>query len=378
MNISDADRANIERLRNAYKLFTFQLTPYYDTDFNLLRWLQGHENNFEIIVPKLKNHLLLRKSKLKLDELADRQRNHPVHHHWKCGITGPALVTPNAIVNIEQTGSNDFWGMLQTYSSHEVFKARVLDLETMLRAVMEMEEKTGEQASVIYVMDLSNLSYNKRLISLMTGPMSSISSFMSEHYVELVHTSFAKPLIPEKTRNKVKIFGSNWRQEMLKLAVPEVLPAFWNEPNSNVFKADVERAVPLDPKNYYVFKELENMETLSIPPGKVDFFATKGDEGQVLSWTIVTDGNFGYALYWTNDEKETDVTKMEKIFPGFMKVPGPTKVPIKDDLICEKTGFYKLWISNEHAWFHTLRISCNFFASSAITPSDYTTTLVNS
>lgn len=44
----------------------------------------------------------------------------------------------------------------------------------------------------------------------------------------------ARPLLPEKTRNKVKIFGSNWREEVVKIAVPETLPTFWNEPGEDV------------------------------------------------------------------------------------------------------------------------------------------------
>lgn len=47
-------------------------------------------------------------------------------------------------MNIEQTGRNDYWGMLMTYSISELLKARLHDLETMLRRVMQMERETGK------------------------------------------------------------------------------------------------------------------------------------------------------------------------------------------------------------------------------------------
>lgn len=50
---------------------------------------------------------------------------------------------PNLIVNIELTGINDFWGMLQTFSLTEIMKGRIYDLESMLKAVMDLEANTG-------------------------------------------------------------------------------------------------------------------------------------------------------------------------------------------------------------------------------------------
>lgn len=96
MSISESDRVAINELREAVKEHVsqskkkkltlnvnLQLTPYYDTDFNLLRWLKGHDYKMDVIKPKLINHLLFRKSDWDLDSLADKPRDHPVHHHWK-------------------------------------------------------------------------------------------------------------------------------------------------------------------------------------------------------------------------------------------------------------------------------------------------------
>ncbi|KAK6048908.1 hypothetical protein COOONC_13587 [Cooperia oncophora] len=112
MTISETDREKIDELRNIVK---YHITPYYDTDYNLLRWLKGHDYNLEIITPKLINHLMLRKM-WDLDTLADKPRDHIIHKHWKSGLTGEAVKTPNCVVNIEQTGGNDYWGTVKHIS----------------------------------------------------------------------------------------------------------------------------------------------------------------------------------------------------------------------------------------------------------------------
>jgi hypothetical protein len=115
-------------------------------------------------------------------------RAHPIHSHWQHGLSGLSGKIENALVNIEQSGANDYWGMLMTYPLNEIMRARVYDLETMLRRVMDEEKRTGKQASILYIMDLTDLKFDRHLPSILTGPLASVSAFMAEHYVELIHT----------------------------------------------------------------------------------------------------------------------------------------------------------------------------------------------
>lgn len=139
--LTTEERVLVNKLRLMVK---HELTPYYDTDFNLLRWLQGYNNDLSTIVPKLLYHLRFRKSCWNLDEMHKCPRNHPIQSHWPDGITELSGVIENAIVNIEQAGPNDYWGMLQTYSLSEIMKSRIQDLELMLMEVMRQEKKTGK------------------------------------------------------------------------------------------------------------------------------------------------------------------------------------------------------------------------------------------
>ncbi|CAD6198936.1 unnamed protein product [Caenorhabditis auriculariae] len=367
MPISESDQEAIKKLRELVK---DQLTPYYDTDFNLLRWLKGHDYNYDVIKPKLLNHLLFRKSDWDLDHLADKPRDHPVHNHWKSGLTGVAEKTPNTIVNIEQTGANDYWGMLNSYPINEILRARVHDLESMLRAVMELEARTGEQCSVIYVMDLTGLKMDRKLTTLVSGGLASISAFMAEHYVEMVHSfvlvnvpsfihavwTIARPLLPEKTRNKVNIMGSNWKADILKLAHGDCLPTYWNEEgNREPFHAPIERCVPFPTEGYYKGTVPSDSKILSVGPGKTDYVDVDVKEGQKLSWEIHANGHFAFVIYKVEDGVENE--NLARVYPLFSKIPGPTLVPCVDNLICRHNGKYRLWFGNQHAWFHTLKIN---------------------
>ncbi|KAI6227451.1 CRAL-TRIO domain-containing protein [Aphelenchoides fujianensis] len=367
--ISESDREQIEKLR---ELVRDELTPYYDTDFNLLRWLQGHNYKIDEILPKLKNHLTFRRSRWDLDHVADKPRDHPIHAHWKAGLSGLSGKIPNSFINVEQTGANDYWGLLQTYPLNEIMRARIHDLEYMLRKVMEEEERTGEQCHVIYIMDLTGLQFDRRLMGLLTGALSSISAFMAEHYVEMIHKfilvnvpsfistiwSIVKPLLPERTKNKVKIFGSNWKSEILEYANPEVLPVFWNEGNEETFKAPLERAVPFPESGYYNQGAITDARQLDVPAGKTGCVTVEAAKGQKFSWTFQTDGHFAYACFLApaDDPQTEDPARMTAVYPRFNKVPGPTHVPLHDHIECSEAGVYKLWFSNEHAWLHTLRV----------------------
>ncbi|CAI4222891.1 unnamed protein product [Auanema sp. JU1783] len=369
MGISSADKERIEQLRQLVK---DQITPYYDTDFNLLRWLKGHDYDLKIILPKLINHLKLRTSDWQLDKVADAPRNHKVHDHWKSGLTGPSVLTPNTIVNIEQSGNNDYWGLLKTYPINDILRARVYDLESMLRSVMEMEKQTGEQCSILYIMDLSGIVMDRHTITLMTGGLSAISAFMSEHYVEMVHSfvlvnvptfisaiwSIAKPLLPEKTRLKVNILGGNWREEVQKLADPNTLPSYWNlEGNDGPFKANVEIGLQFPETGYYSGGISKGSEVLSVSAGKTGYVDMIVKKNSKLRWEVHASGHFAFCIYKLDKSVGDDYTKMERAYPLFSKVPGPTLVPCIDEISCDDDGIYRFWFGNEHAWLHTLKIT---------------------
>ncbi|CAI2358174.1 unnamed protein product [Caenorhabditis sp. 36 PRJEB53466] len=368
--ISPEDQIKIQQLR---KLVKDDLSAYYDTDFNLLRWLQGHNTlPVEEIAKKLKHHLNLR-SAWHLDDLHKKERNHPIHKHWKYGITGPSGILENVIVNIEQCGKTDYTGMMETFSILEVMRARMVDLEQMLAHVMEIEATTGKQAWILYVMDVTGLQYNKKLYDLVTGSMKSLADFMADHYVEMIKyfvpvcvPSFAttlyfvvRPLLPEKTREKVRLIGeSNWRDDVLQYAVHSALPSIWDNEN-HTFGGFVELPVAYPMDGYYSAKNnsvVKNAVTVNVPYGKTHVVTKFIEAGGTLKWWVRGNRNFGFGVFWSEVEQVDDFFTAKQVSPCFPWMPGPTLVPMEDEVVVKKDAYYHVWVSNERAWWRSLEV----------------------
>ncbi|KHN81169.1 CRAL-TRIO domain-containing protein F28H7.8 [Toxocara canis] len=374
--ISEEDRQRISHLR---KLVLPYLTDYYDFDFNFLRWLQGHSDPIDVIAEKLKNHLKARSSLWRMDKLGTMSRDKDIHKHWPYRITGLSGKLENVPVIIEQTAQIDFVGMLKTYSPTDILLARMTHLENMLYTVMEIEKKTGKQAYILYVIDLTELKYEMGIFRMILGPLKCLADFMADHYVELIKYvlivnappfmskvwNFAKPLMPTRTREKARLLSpSKWREEILEFANADALPDKWNTPDGPQFTSFIPLPIPFRKNDYYDCNELpEKLDVVHIPAGRSIFITRYADVGEQISWIIVADSHFAFAIYRADQEDEDDPTTMETVYPSFGWLPGPTAVPIKETHTIQKNGFYKLHLMNSRAWFHTLRVSyCfNFF-----------------
>ncbi|CAD5229624.1 unnamed protein product [Bursaphelenchus okinawaensis] len=380
MTISQLNPDELKKVNQLRKLVSEELKPgdYYNTDFNLLRWIQGNcHDSLEEVAKKLKTHLKMRKSCWNLDEMARKPRKHPIHNHWRYGITSESKVLSNVIVNIEQCGETDYSGMIETYSIQEVMKARCQDLEDLLAEVMEMEAKTGRQASVLYIMDLTGLQYNTRLYTLVTGAMRALSEFMAHHYVELIKyfllvnvPSFiytiwmvAKPLIPERTRHKVRILSSHgWREELLEYSCVEALPTKWNTDTITHFEANVDLPVPYPVENYYrnCPKVVKDLEKIRLAARKTQLITKELKKGDMLSWFVSADADFGFGVYFTKHREEKNLENMSTVYPCLEWMPGPSESPLDGEVEAPEDGYYRIWMSNERAWWHTLSLQCKF------------------
>uniref|UniRef100_A0A0N5AVW2 CRAL-TRIO domain-containing protein n=1 Tax=Syphacia muris TaxID=451379 RepID=A0A0N5AVW2_9BILA len=378
--ISNEDREKIHQLRELVK---DNLMEYYDTDFNFLRWLQGHgEQPIEKIADKLNVHLKARSSLVKLEELPEHMKEYPVYQYWPFGLTDLSKTIDNCLINVESVGLTDFWAVMQSYSLTEILKSRISYLEELFKRVMELEKQTKRQAWVIFILDLSHLKYNKHLYHLIVGPLKSLSEFMADHYVELVKYFVivnapaifsalwytASPILPERTKEKIRILGSNWRKEILKYAVPESLPSSWNLEHENFYRFCLPTPLKLTENDYYNKKAgaPDGSKTLSVNAGKFSFLTAKLNSGDTLHWWLMADGSFGFGIFKTDDENNEDITTMKWAYPHLGEMPGPLWVPIDEQLTIKEAGIYKIYFSNLKAWWHTLTVTYRI----SITPAD--------
>ncbi|GMS81156.1 hypothetical protein PENTCL1PPCAC_3331, partial [Pristionchus entomophagus] len=169
------------------------------------------------------------------------------------------------------------------------------------------------------------LKMDRNVMALVSGALSSIAAFMADHYVELIHSfvlvnvpsfihviwTVVHPLLPERTRNKVNILGSNWRTEIQNLADASVLPSFWNVEGMDVFTANIERGVTVPLELYYKGSMPEDSETVVVKSGKTGTIDMQLKEDQSVHYLLHGDGQFAFAIYFS-DDPERDGEGVEK------------------------------------------------------------------
>lgn len=89
----------------------------------------------------------------------------------------------------------------------------------------------------------------------------------------------------------------------------------------------------------------------------------------IFRWYFWASGDYGFGFFYAGPNKEdleNESLNMKMIFPQMTRLPGPNHVPEKDEVPCEKVGFYKLEFSNKFSWFHSLEID---YAIEVLPPS---------
>ncbi|GMR45309.1 hypothetical protein PMAYCL1PPCAC_15504 [Pristionchus mayeri] len=352
------------RVAELLSLVSADLTPYYDTHFNLLRWIQAYPGeSMEKIAQRLRHHLRFRACTWDIDSIHARERDHPIHKYWP--ITFAGMSGRNCLVLYEQSGLVDYEGIHEHFSVPEIVKAKIFDAEEVLHKVMEIEKETGEQATSMLVIDAEGVQYSKKLVELMLGPMNSRSEFMLTHYVELVDKvvvvnfpSWAhplwllvKPLLPKRSREKVHIFSSsNWREEISSVMDQSSCTVQWDK-----MRLDRPPRVP----RLEITEPLDTLDKVHVKAGRVhwmDFCLEKGDE---LEFHLTGDSSFGVSIILAENKDDEDVSTMCTIYPLFNWIHGPFKVPLADKIVAPVSGTYKLWLSNSRAWWSSVGIRYN-------------------
>lgn len=347
------------------------------TDFDYLRWLQGHDYNLDVIIPKLRHHFLCLRA---YDfENYEKKNDEVMENYCMYGLlksTGKGQFFPY----IDTQGTWDGEGTLKSVSKVDITLHRMFKSEQALKVVRRKEQETGRQSGVIYIVDLEGLHMSPKKMQLLAGPYKHLINFLFKHYVEILQQliiinaptviwtlyNLIKPVLPEKTRQKFIVLGSNWKSELLQYCDPDTLPVHYggtmvgknNDPKCSsqiIYTTKVPERLywspsAKDPKP-------EELTILTVPAGRASFITIEvTKEHGYLEWYYNADGNWGFCIFFTESENETKTDEMEMVFPQFDFVSGPTIIPEKGTIKCKKLGFYKIWFNNYFSWFTKLTV----------------------
>ncbi|CAL2032281.1 hypothetical protein CAEBREN_16655 [Caenorhabditis brenneri] len=358
------------------------LTEYYDTDFNLLRWAQGYGFNKVEALAELRRHLRFRQY-YDLDNILTNVPDHPIlKKYFPLGLVGETG-KENQLLVIECAGRIDLMGILKSVHLSDFLIQRFKFQEKMLAAMNEMERKYGTQCSVIYILDLEGLKFDPALINIVTGPYRILWASVYTAYPEWINTLFLinapsfmsllwkaiGPLLPERTRNKVRICtgNSDWKTSVQKHAHIDNIPKHWGgnlvDKNGDGMCRDILN-IPFDsiPQELYWTPNLEtpaikDLICTNIGPGKSAVFTYTVDKSVIEPVYIVInrfcDRTFGMGI-WHGEDENSDIEEMNELAPDFDYPGMPTVDYLR--LRMPGPGVYKIKWGNEQAWIRSLTL----------------------
>ncbi|CAI5440758.1 unnamed protein product [Caenorhabditis angaria] len=361
------------------------LTDYYDTDYNLLRWAQGYGFHKEDALTELRRHLRFRKY-YDLDNILTNVPDHPIlKKYFPIGLVGEAGLG-NTLLVIECAGRIDLMGILKSVHLSDFLIQRFKFQEKMLAAMNEMEKRNGTQCSVVYILDLEGLKFDPALINIATGPYRILWASVYTAYPEWINTlliinapSFMTliwkaigPLLPERTRNKVKICTGNtdWKSQIQKFAHADNIPKHWGgnllDKNGDAMCRD-RLNIPFDPIPQDLYWQpsqetpaTQDLTCSTIGAGKFALFTyvveKSVDEPVYVVINRFCDRTFGMGIWFSEDDDAIsyDLEEMEELAPDF-DYPG---MPTVDYLRLKMpgSGVYKIKWGNEEAWLRSLTV----------------------
>lgn len=369
--MNEKDKFAIKELRE--KLADVMVANF--TDFDCLRWLQGHDYKIDIITPKLRHHMRVLRS---YDY--ESHQDHPLMvKYWPWGMLDVSG-KDNNLVFLQATGKMDGVFIMKCLNNTTVMKHLIHGMEKILSLIRKQEENSGEQSGLLFIIDLDGLMFDENLLFLVKGPLRIMLAAYTLHYAEFMQKTLiinlpsyvyylyqiVKPVLPEKTRRKVHFLGSNWKEDILNHIHTDVLPVHWGgnltDANGNPRCPD-KVTIPMqgDPCDFYVpganDPKKSELKSFTVSPWRYDYVTVKVEKpGSTLEWYFFTNSDFGFGVFHTMDEKEFNADCMDMVYPQVARLCAAIHVPEFDKIVCKTAGFYKLWFSNEFSWIHRLKI----------------------
>lgn len=145
------------------------------------------------------------------------------------------------MISIEPLGRCDVRGLMPTGRSSEFIRRRIYDCEYSLFLVRQQELKRGHQCGMFLILDMEGLTLDQIWMPAMNVYIT-IISLMQEHYPELLQKLYLvncgapmkvayniiQPFLARKTKDKIHMAGSNWKEKLLKeIDDPKNLPVHW-------------------------------------------------------------------------------------------------------------------------------------------------------
>ncbi|VDM38732.1 unnamed protein product [Toxocara canis] len=345
--------------------------------------LQGYNFDLDEALFHLVRHLKFRQF-YDLDNVDRLKEDKILKQYFPLGLVGKTG-KHNHLLVVECAGRIDLNGILRTVQLNVFLTQRFKFQETMLNEINKMEALNNMQCSVIYILDLEGLTLNSNLLNVVTGPYRILWTLVYTNYPEWLDRMIVvnapayisilwkaiSPLLPERTRNKVRIASSrdDSIRELQKCCDMKYVPKHWGgeliDKNGDPMCRD-RLIIPTDmiPKQLYWQPDEgaphhSELDSLVLSAGSWKVITIKlgaCDCKTFLALNRYAERTYSMAIYHSADENalNENVDDMRDWIPIFDYPAMPTVDLLKVPAI--GSGIYKFRFGNEQAWFRSVTV----------------------
>ncbi|PAV88837.1 hypothetical protein WR25_06287 [Diploscapter pachys] len=360
VSVPDEHAALINQVRSQVKDL---ISPFYDTKFNILRWLQANEYSVSKTVHQMRKHLKWRKQR-KLDEdCSGLQKSEIKDQYASLSILGPNRKRGDRLIVVDQAGKIDINGVMKSVQPTEYVHSIFRQFEEILRQLMKMEEELGTQCYVYLIFDLDGLDFDPSLLGIVNGPFRVSWQLVGTHYREFIDRvmvvnapSYVNMLwsafcvfLPENARQKIFFPGSNWVEEIKEFCDADYLPEkYGGTMSSSLVLKDIKPV----PKHLYWkprpgYPNIDQFHRVSIPAGKSRtlIYFLKADNK--VNFYNHNEDDITFCVLFSEKTNAKD-NELEAVVQPIQKCGLPSIDVF--DYEPEQTGYYHLRLTNEASW----------------------------
>lgn len=370
-DLSEKQSAALEKFRENVKDI---LQPQHD-DYYLLRWLRARNFDLKKSEDMLRKNNAWRKAE-NIDNIMERNIADVIMKYYPGGHCG--FDKDGCPIWLDPIGNIDPKGLLRSAKKNDLIYKEILNAEYVQGVLREQTKKLGKKVDqIIIIYDLENFGMRHLWKPGMDAVIKYLELF-EDNYPETLKTCFVinaprlfpvlynliRPILSEDTVKKIRIYGANYKSELLKCIDADQLPVHWGgtqtDPDGDpkcrskiVLGGEV-------PKEYYLKiapEEMENFTTENVKRGsslQIDVEAKK--PGSIIRWQFTTEGyDLGFGVYKKTKDEKQHVKNMITIVPT-QRVDSHL-VPEDGSVSVKEAGTYVVRFDNTYSYIRSKTIS---------------------
>ncbi|KAF6029883.1 SEC14L2 [Bugula neritina] len=281
-------------------------------------------------------------------------------------------------VRFERFGYLDVKGMFYSSKKVDLEMKKLYDQEVALKVMRQQSEKLGKKIDrLTVILDLDQIG-SKQLWRPGLALYLHLIKLLEDNYPEFVKRlivinapkifpiffKICRPLISDDMNKKMRVYGTNFLPEVLKIIDEEELPAFLGGkqvgPDNDIYCTHRIKAGGLVPESYYLKDVIDTteFESTTISAGcKLVLKVPIEQPNCVIRWEFLTEGkdiSFGVSLIPKGSEKQQVVVPASRVQCHM--------VPEYGSLTCEQLGTYVILFDNSYSWTKGKKLKYNIEA----------------